>query len=145
MQQGMLQGSGTAYKKHFLKYFEHFWESETSLLIERSLTIPQVLAEGQGCRAERGGLWKFLLHHSRETCLQTGKRGQQRFRNTGPRQNPRAKKRLNIAELLLCVRTFTYDISQRSCKTGDTVISILQMGKLRLRVVVSSPCLAVAK
>lgn len=55
MQQSMLQGSGTDYKKHFLKYFEHFWESQTSLLIERSLTTPQVLAGGQGRRAERGG------------------------------------------------------------------------------------------
>lgn len=47
MQQSMLQGSGTDYKKHFLKYFEHFWESQTSLVIERSLTTPQVLAGGQ--------------------------------------------------------------------------------------------------
>lgn len=72
MQQGMLQGSGTDYKKHFLKYFEHFWESETSLLIERSLTTPQVLAGGQGCTAERGGVLKSLLHHPRETSLGTG-------------------------------------------------------------------------
>ena len=72
MQQGMLQGSGTDYKKHFLKYCEHFWESEISLLIERYLTTPQVLAGGQGCRAVGGLVWKSFLHHRSETSLQTG-------------------------------------------------------------------------
>ena len=67
----MLQSSGTDYKKHFLKYFEHFWDSETSLLIEGSLTTPQVLAGGQGCRATGGRVWKFFLHHLRETSLHT--------------------------------------------------------------------------
>lgn len=75
----MLQGPGTDYKKHFLKYFEHFWESETSLLIERSLTTPQALAGGQGYRAERGSVWKSLLRHPRDTSLQTGIGGNRGF------------------------------------------------------------------
>lgn len=99
MPQSMLQGPGTDYKKHFLKYFERFWESQTSLVIERSLTTPQVLAGGQRAQSR--------VRRRADTPPSSAPQGElfptwERW-PPGFRSGPGPRKRSDMTERLLCM------------------------------------------